>query len=379
VKPLSPTTFLLRNAGKTLPLIAVIVLAVMLIMSIVALMNSIPLSIKTTYSYSQKLLAITPRGDPTQLPNIQAKLKADAPVELRRVITCRASLAQVNSIVGKWDFVVFGMNPSDLKFYLNLQGVKEVEGRLPKPGAPEAIISKPVARNLKLKVGSTLLSPDNQDMYSPKEVKVVGIADTEMWLMANDVDYQRQNHFPPVDNVLAFAKEPSQQDQLDRWAVEAFKGDRAYVFAYHVLEKQTNDMFNILYKILNVVIYVLVVVITIMMGMLMNIYQSQRLVEFGLLQAIGFTKRELLTRVLAETVLVLLTGWALGIACGFAVLNLVKAQMFDPAAFALNALDLTALRYTVPAPVAIAIVAFFTVWLRFRKFDPVGVVERRLV
>jgi ABC-type lipoprotein release transport system permease subunit len=379
VKPLSPTTFLLRNAGKTLPLIAVIVLAVMLIMSIVALMNSIPLSIKTTYSYSQKLLAITPRGDPTQLPNIQKKLKEEAPVALERVITCRASMAQVNSIVGKWDFVVFGMTPADLKFYLDLQGVRGIDGRLPNPGAPEAIISKPVARNLKLKVGSVLLSPDNQDMYSPKEVKVVGIADTEMWLMANDIEYQRANHFPPIDNVLAFAKQPSQQDRLDRWAVEAFKGDRAYVFAYHVLEKQTNDMFNILYKILNVVIYVLVVVITIMMGMLMNIYQSQRLVEFGLLQAIGFTKRELLTRVLTETVLVLLTGWALGILCGFAVLNLVKLQMFEPAAFALNALDLTALRYTIPAPVAIALVAFLTVWLRFRKFDPVGVVERRLV
>jgi hypothetical protein len=64
-------------------------------------------------------------------------------------------------------------------------------------------------------------------------------------------------------------------------------------------------MFSILYRILDVVIGTLVLVITFMMGMLMNIYQSQRLVEFGLLQAIGYTKKQLFARVFAETAIVI--------------------------------------------------------------------------
>jgi putative ABC transport system permease protein/lipoprotein-releasing system permease protein len=37
------------------------------------------------------------------------------------------------------------------------------------------------------------------------------------------------------------------------------------------------------------------------------------------------------------------------------------------------------LRYTLPVPIAIMVAAFTTIYLRFRRFDPVSVVERRLV
>jgi len=127
------------------------------------------------------------------------------------------------------------------------------------------------------------------------------------------------------------------------------------------------------------VIAVLVLVITIMMGMLINIYQSQRIVEFGLLQAIGYTKRELLQRVMRETLWVLLLGWSIGLLCSYALLHVADALLMYPHAYALNTLDPIALKYTFPVPLSILIVATLTVFLRFRKFDPVGIVERRLV
>jgi len=120
-------------------------------------------------------------------------------------------------------------------------------------------------------------------------------------------------------------------------------------------------------------------VITTMMGMLMNIYQSQRLVEFGLLQAIGFTKQQLLKRVLIESMIVIIGGWFVGLAAARGVLMIAQATLMTPNAFALDVADPMALLYTVPVPIAILIVAIGTIWLRFRNFDPVAVVERRLV
>lgn len=377
--PLAPSVFLLRNASKTLPLIGVIVLAVLLVMGIVTMMNSIPLSIRTTYEYSKSFVAVTPRGDPTRSDAIRDKFIKDSPIEIGRIITCRAIGAQVNSIVGKWDFAIFGLNPEDTKFFMDSMNTVSLEGRLPKPGAPECLVSEPVARNLKLKLGSSLLKPDDQELYSPYPVKVVGIAKTHRWYMIADIDYMKTNHFPPLDNVLVFAKNPTDQPSLDTWALSAFKGERAFVFAFGSLEAQTADMFRILYGILDVVIFMLVIVITLMMGMLMNIYQAQRLVEFGLLQAIGFTKKQLLRRVMLETTLVLIFGWILGVFAGLALLSVVKQSMFDPNGFALEPVDFVALRYTVPIPVAIALVATISFILRFRKFDPVGIVERRLL
>jgi ABC-type lipoprotein release transport system permease subunit len=379
VRALSAGTYLVRNAGRTLPLTGVILLAVVLITGIVAMMNSIPLSIRTTYSYSKYLLGISPRGDESLTPKMLKTLKKDSPVPIERIVTFRASASQVRSVVGKWPFLVLGLSQGDTEYFVHKLGTTNIVGRLPAKGKPEAIISEPVARNLQLKIGSVLLSPIDQDNYSPHYVKVVGIAMTKEWLMVDSLDYQKENHFPPVDNIMVFARNLQDQNTLDHWAVKTFKGDRAIVFAYYVLEKQTDENFKTLYAILDVVIGVLVLVITIMMGMLINIYQSQRLVEFGLLQAIGYTKKQLLKRVLRETTWVLLLGWTVGLASAYGLLEIVNKVLMYPHAYALDTLDPIAIRYTIPVPISILLVATLTVWLRFRKFDPVGVVERRLV
>jgi ABC-type lipoprotein release transport system permease subunit len=379
LRPLAASTYLVRNWGRTLPLTLVIVLAVLLVAGIVAMINSIPYSIRTIYSYSKHTLAISPRGDADLTPRLIQDVRAQAPVPLDRIVLCRATGSQVRSIVGKWPFVMLGMNRDDMEYYLTRLGASRIEGRLPETGQPECVISEPVARNLGLQIGDPVQSPEIQESYSPFPVRVVGIARTDQWLMVGDIEYQRLNHFPPIDNVLAFATSRSDQSELDRWAVEHFKGERAQVFAFHILEEQTDEMFSILYQILNVVIGMLVLVITGMMGMLMNIYLSQRIVEFGLLQAIGYTKRQLLHRVFRETAAVLALGWGLGVAAGFGILHAVKAILMDPNAFALDTTDRLALIYTLPIPAAILLVALATIVFRFRRFDPVSVVERRLV
>lgn len=378
-KPLAPTTYLFRNASKTLPLVAVIVLAVMLVLGIVSMINSIPLSIRTIYRYSQFALGVTPRGDPSLTPSIKKEIEELAPVPIDRIFVCRASGSQVRSIVGKWPFVVLALSPEDMEYYNRRMGVQSIQGRMPQDGQPEALVSEPVARNLGLKLGATLLGPETSESYSPKTVKVVGIADTDQWMMVAPIEYHRENHFPPIDVLMVFARNLSDQRKLDAWALKRFKGQRAQLFAYSELEENTDEMFSILYKILNVVIGTLVLVITVMMAMLINIYQSQRIQEFGLLQALGYTKRRLLRRVIKETLWVVLGGWLVGLAVAFGLLNVTKVVLMDPSAFAIATFDPLALLYTVPIPIAIFVVATMTVAGRFRRFDPVGVVERRLV
>jgi tellurite resistance protein TehA-like permease len=94
---------------------------------------------------------------------------------------------------------------------------------------------------------------------------------------------------------------------------------------------------------------------------------------------LGYTKGQLLARVMRETMSVVVVGWLLGVLAAYSLLLLTKRWLMDPKAFALDPLDPGAFLYTVPIPVAILLVATFTVVGRFRKFDPVSVVERRLV
>lgn len=376
---LGPGIYLLRNAGKTTPLIAVIVMAVLLITGIVALMNSIPLSIKTIYGYSREYLGLTPRSNPDMSPRLREILETEAPVPLERIMLCRATDAEVRSIVGPWPFVVLALDPDDMNFYLDRMGAPTVDGRLPEPGAAEALISEPVARNLGLTHGDNLLSPDQSQAFSRNPVQIVGIAQSDQWIMLIPLDYHREYHFPRIDIVLAFAENERDQRILDEWAVERFRGEQARVYAFTELERDTDSMFDILYRILNIVIGMLVVVITLMMGMLMNIYQSQRIQEFGLLQALGHPKGRIIRRVLAESSILVISGWAMGIGLSMALLNLVDRTMMHPRAFALDIFDRQAYLYTVPVPIAIFLVAVFTVVWRLSESDPVSVVERRLI
>ncbi|MCW5936514.1 MAG: ABC transporter permease [Fimbriimonadaceae bacterium] len=377
--PLSPTVFLRRNFAKTAPLVAVIVLAVMLIAGIVSIMNSIPLSIRTTYGYSRNYFGVSPRGDNALTPRLRSIIEGEAPVPIEPIMVCRASDCEVKSIVGPWRFVVLGLGHEDMTRYIDRLGGAKIEGRLPMGGeAPEAVVSEPVARNLGLKMGDTILGPDNPDSYSPKEVRVVGIAQMDSWMILVPIEYHRANHFPPIDLMIVMAKDPKQQGRLDKWAFDRLQGERARVFAFFRLERETDEMFRILYSILNVVIGLLVVVITIMMAMLINIYHSQRLQEFGLLQALGYTRKWLLRRTLGETALVVVVGWFLGVICAFGLLQIVKSILMDPRAFMLDPSDPAALSYTLPVPAAIFLAAAFSVVARFRHVDPVSIVERRL-
>lgn len=377
--PLAPTVFLLRNAGKTLPLVGVIVLAVLLIAGIVAIMDSIPLSIRTTYGYSKYYLGVTPRGNPALTPVLKTTVEKESPVPLAKTMVCRASDCEVKSIVGPWRFVVIALEQEDMGVYFDRLGGGKVQGRWPAPGAAEAIVSEPVARNLGKKLGDVLLSPEDSSNFSPNPVKIVGVAQTNLWMAIMPIEYHRKHHFPPIDLLIVTSKTVADQDKLDRWAYERFKGQQARIYAYFKLEEETTEMFKILYSILNVVIGMLVIVITLMMAMLMNIYQSQRLQEFGLLQALGYSRGRLMRRVLVETALVMIGGWILGMFVAYGLLSVVKAVLFDPRAFMLDPLDHQAYLYTIPVPIVIFLAASWTISRRFQKFDPVGVVERRLV
>lgn len=354
-------------------------LAVMLIAGIVSLINSIPLSIKTIYSYSHEYAGVTPRGDSELTPILKETIESETPVSLERVMTVRGTYFEVKSIVGNWPFIALALNPSDMDYYIKRQQMGTLEGRLPNPGQPEIVVSAPLARNLGLKIGSVVLGPEESEAYSPKEVKVVGMFSGERWMALFPYDYHVMNHFPPIDSLLVFAQDRSEQPKFDSWIIDRFKGERAQVFTFQQLEEQADTMFSILYQILNVIIGTLVVVITLMMGMLMNIHLGQRVQEFGLLQALGYTRRQLLKRVVVETLIFVIGGWTFGLFIAYSLLNLVKKLLMDPRAFALDTLDQAAYTYTIPVPIAIFVVAIVTVWLRFKTFDPVGIVERRLV
>ena len=377
-RPLASWAFLVRNPGKTGPLAGVIMLAVLLIAGIVTVMNSIPLSIETVYGFSRMLTGVTTRGDAAEIPALEALFET-SPVPIEKQIRCRNTIFNVKSIVGPWPFVLYGFKSEDVGYVVQKFELGAIEGRLPNAGEPEVAVTSQLATNLGLGIGDALLRPDDDRNYSPFPVKVVGIFESSEWMAFTSYGYLAVNHFPPIDVFLLFAENQQMQRKLDSWTEESLRGERAVVFTYPSLQRDTRDTFRTLFKILNVVVGLLVVVIAIMMAMLVNIYLTQRIVEFGLLQAIGITKKQLMARAIKEVSLVVVIGWVLGALLVYTLLSIIKAQLMDPKAYALNPVDPLAYGYTLSVPIVILVAAAITVWYRFKVFDPIAVVERRVV
>ncbi|RMG25343.1 MAG: ABC transporter permease [Armatimonadetes bacterium] len=372
--PLAPYIFLLRNPARSVPITIVIALAVLLICGIVALVHSIPLSVREIYGYSRNFSAALPRSDPSYLPTLEAQL-SESPVPIERVLKIRVAFFNVRSIVGKLPFVLHGLKPEDAAFLRQRMGLSQLTGRLPAVGAPEAVITRPIAVNLGLDIGDELLRPDDPQNYSPQPVRVVGIHESDYWFAYGDYTYVAQNHFPPVDDLVIVAKD---QPRFDRWAVERFKGTKARILTHAELLRETDESLAVLLQLLSVVIGMLVVVVTVMIGLFINIYLSQRITEFGLLQAIGFTRGFLARRAGVEASIIVIGAWLLGVLVSVGVLWIVKITLMDPRAYFLDPLDWYGIAYTLPLPLAVLLASFLTIRIRFARFDPVEVIERRI-
>jgi hypothetical protein len=377
LSPLSPLLFLWRNPGQTVPLATVIVMAVMLIAGIVALLNSIPNAIRTVYGYSEAFALVWPRGGGEEADEISKML--DGAPHVGSEYRVRLALTRVKTLVGEWPFFVYGLDGEAMRHVLDRLGLRVTEGRLPRNGQPEVLVSRSVARNKGLGLGSVLLDPQTPEEWAPMKVRVVGIADGKQWFAVTSSDFIKGRFFPDSESLLLMAGEPRHQRALDGWVTEKLKNTRARVFTMQELDRETREDLATLYVILDTAIAALVILLATMMGMLANIHFSQRMVEFGLLQAIGHSRRFLLARVMWETLAVVVGAWVAGCIASHFALEIVRHVVMEPKGYPMETAGWSTYRYTLCVPVAVGLFALVTVWWRFRRFDPVAIVERRLV
>jgi len=182
----SPITYFRRNLGRTVPLGFVIILSVFLIASVVTIVDSIDLTVRTIYNYTKAFTPVIPRSGQLRVSkDIQAQIRQSPSVD--RMIETGGFFFNVNTVFGPLPFVCFGV-PDEQRDYLMQRTGDSLEpgGRMPSPGLAEAVVSEGIARNKKLKIGDFIASPQDADSSSivavPVPVKLVGILKGPTWI-----------------------------------------------------------------------------------------------------------------------------------------------------------------------------------------------------
>ena len=119
------------------------------------------------------------------------------------------------------------------------------------------------------------------------------------------------------------------------------------------------------------------IVAAIALAVLNYIFISQRESEFGLLNALGYGRLQLVWRTMRETFFTTGIAWAFSAFLCFLGLLSLQFVVFAPLGLRLNFINLTPWFFTLPIPVLVIAVTTSTIARTLSRLDPVSIIERR--
>lgn len=363
----------------------VIVLCVFLIAAVASIANSIDLTVRTIYRYTEFFTYVIPQRSTQSVPMDQRAAIEFQP-EVDRIIEGGVFFVNIKTVVGRLPFVVIGSTPDERDYLLKRIGATLSEGRMPADGKAEVVVSQPILENRGLKLGDVIAGPLDEGGIagSPVPVKVVGILKSDIWVAMTSRTFTDKTFLLTPKCLLLTTKVPKDLDVLNerlmpvgRKADGLLSPEKVNVLTRASLLAEVRDSLSSMYMIMEVVSATVIFVIALMSGMLSNIYFTQRIPEFGVLAALGISRARLMMKIVWETVILTVIAWGIGSVLSVFLLTYLAKNVFKQRGLFLDAMDPWAYQHTLPIPVAITVFAMVTVWVRLKRLDAVSVIERR--
>ncbi len=366
-----------RNRGRVLALLSVVVLAVMEVSTVALLTGSLLgdlwVTLVAPLQYFSEVVAAGP-----EVPAAVARAIAAQPQTLVLLPMLPESV-RVNTLLGPGTANVFAVPDSALPWFLAHTGLRLVSGRLPAAGRDEIALPEKVMRSRHLRLGSIIGQDVDPEEWLQGEWTVVGVLEGGM--SAGVVPYGSMRAFLPLSDVpgvgsYAVFPRPGKAAALNAF-LDTLPLAQVRVYTEAAEAQQYRSEVRLLDWLVWSINLVTVGVLSLAMGLLNNLYYRQRMEEYGILAALGYTNGLLARRALAEIAALMMLSWGLGLALTFGLTRALGHWVFGPEGISLPALDARDLIFTTPIPVLIAAFTLWTVLQRLWRLDPVAVVERR--
>ncbi len=99
--------------------------------------------------------------------------------------------------------------------------------------------------------------------------------------------------------------------------------------------------------------------------------------EFGLLLAVGVSRRRLVRKVVVESFLIAALAWALGLSLGYGFVLTYDRLFLAPKAILIRLFDVYPLALASVLPFVAAAVSAAVLARRLHRLDPVAIIQRR--
>ena len=285
----------------------------------------------------------------------------------------------INLLAGNAQFDLYGLDQPGMAQLLSLYDDRVIAGRLPKADANEIAISEEIARSRHVWVGGKVGNAIDELDRLPDTFTVVGVIRGPTRLGVIPLDYMTQHYlFERRYQGLVIVPQPG-HEQAVHDQVQALIGDTAFrMFDWPYIKGKIDSLIANLDTINHFLILLVTIVLALVVGLLNNLFFRQRMNEFGLLAAVGYSRWGLILRVAWESLGVTIAAWVLGVGLGVAVLSWFNMSFMLPHGLLMNIFDWNVLAlHTLPIPLMVFLFGMGTVAWQLLRLDPISIIERR--
>ncbi|HEY47196.1 MAG TPA: ABC transporter permease [Anaerolineae bacterium] len=390
LKPLAPATFYKRHRRRASWLIggmSVMILAVVLFIFVL----TVDADAKIPFlGYLRLVSLIRSPGAGSLATEVVAM--AEAHPAVGRVIPMAPRVSMLRATIPPFSSVEvspFGVYARDMDYLVELYDLELMEGHLPRPGTNEMVIPEVLALNRDLEVGDVIGDPDRPAYPGAPSLSVEFVIsgifsraespeEENGWAFIS-LEFLEQVETLPLPDVLPMIIVPKvgEKDALDDWLEGDLAGVEISVLTHRqevsrIRRKAWQDMMSI--AMIEVVIAVAAAVGLVVLN---YIYSAQRQSEFGILYALGYGRRQLVSRLGRETSFTTVVAWMLSAVGVLIAMLAVRYGVYEPRGLSFNFFNLTPWLYTLPIPIVVLTVTTGSTAWTLSRLDPISIIERR--
>jgi len=367
MRPLSPLTYYLRHKRSALLQVALISLAAAGLFILVGVLDAIPM--RANVSYIAKLSRVSPTGgalDPTVVSQVQTH------PDVARTIPDNGLRISLPSLLGTDSQRLLGVSPENAQYLMQHCGLRLKEGRMFEPRSTEFVLSEEVARALDLELGSEIGRAIDQNYYEAVSAPLVlvGILEGDpsaslrtspavntgpsvrLGFVSAEYLNSHELYAPRATSLLVVAK-AGRKAAVDSFLETTISSKYTEVETFALVASFTKVMRVGVYVIFGVVNSVVAVAVAFVVGIINRIAITSRLSEFGLLHALGRSKKHLIRRLTLETAAVAGIGCLIGLGIALAIMSWLKNSLFYNLGMELDLLNLAPLCFVLPIPLIV--------------------------
>lgn len=399
VKPLSSLTFYLRHRRRGMVLIIGTALAILVITIPMFVESVITDAMKPNIEYLRYVSEVWSNEGHTVDAGVVGQIRSHPAIEL--VVPVISLELQVPVPLGNAARThVYGVPENDLPALLNSFGMQVIQGHLPRAHSNEIALSESVAQNHGLRVGDTIDLPfhvlgevDQMITYgTPVEMVVSGIlqprtsrshpgqalSPDDPWLGFASYEYLESHESTASYPVRLFVvPTEGRKDELDAWLKGRISSAQTQVATFRAKYSEIQRSMVEMALVFALTEIGIMIVAAIAVATMNYIFFTQRREEFGVLHAVGRSRRWLVLRTMRETGSMVVVAWLLSAVVYVISLVSVQTIVYAPKGLGLDIFNPIPWLFTLPIPLTVVLASTGTIARMLSRLDPVSIIERR--